>query len=78
MTTSTTSLTEIPAGMFVRIHRLQSEPDVCFRLREMGFCENAIVRLVVSGEGNLICEVCNTRVGLNHRLADDIIVAPFE
>jgi Fe2+ transport system protein FeoA len=78
MSDSTTSLSEIPAGRYVRIHQLQSEPDVSFRLREMGFCENAIVRLVVNGEGNLICEICNTRIGLNHALADDIIVSPFE
>jgi Fe2+ transport system protein FeoA len=78
MNDSKTSLSEIPAGRYVRIQRLQSQPDVSFRLREMGFCENAIVRLVVNGEGNLICEVCNTRIGLNHALADDIIVAAFE
>lgn len=78
MNESTTSLSEIPAGRYVRIHQLQSQPDVCFRLREMGFCENAIVRLVVNGEGNLICEICNTRIGLNHALADDIIVSTFE
>ena len=78
MNDSTTSLSEIPAGRYVRIHQLQSRPDVSFRLREMGFCENAIVRLVVNGEGNLICEICNTRIGLNHALADDIIVSPFE
>ena len=78
MNDSTTSLSEIPAGRYVRIYQLQSQPDVSFRLREMGFCENAIVRLVVNGEGNLICEICNTRIGLNHALADDIIVSPFE
>ncbi len=78
MNSLTKTLTEIPAGRFVRIHRLQSQPDVSFRLREMGFCENAIVRLVVNGEGNLICEICNTRIGLNHALADNIIVSPFE
>jgi len=78
MNRSTTSLSEIPAGRYVRIHQLQSQPDVCFRLRELGFCENAIVRLVVNGEGNLICEICNTRIGLNHALADDIIVSQFE
>ena len=72
-----TSLTQIPVGRFARIHRLQSHPDVSLRLREMGFCENAIVRLVVNDEGNLICEVCNTRIGLNHSIAHDIIVAPF-
>ncbi len=72
------TLSEIPAGRFVRIHHLGSEANVNYRLREMGFCENAIVRLVVNGEGNLICEVSNTRVGLNQSVADDIIVSPFE
>ena len=78
MKSTTTSLTKIPDGRFVRIDRLQSEPDICFRLREMGFCENAIIRMVVNGEGNLICEVCNTRIGINHSIALDIIVIPFE
>ena len=73
-----TSLTQIPVGRFARIHSLQSEPEISFRLREMGFCENAVVRLVVNEEGSLICEVCNTRIGLNHTIADDIIVSPFE
>lgn len=71
-------LSEIPVGRFVRIQQLQSQPDVCHRLREMGFCENAIIRLVVNGESNLICEVCNTRIGLNYSIAQGIIVAPFE
>ena len=78
MNSANRTLSDIPAGRFVRIQELQSEPDVCHRLREMGFCENAIVRLVVNGEGNLICEVWNTRIGLNHSIAQDIIVAPFE
>ena len=78
MNSSIKTLAEIPAGRFVLIRELLSEPDVCHRLREMGFCENAIVRLVVNGEGDLICEVCNTRVGLNHSIAQDIIVASFE
>lgn len=71
-------LSEIPVGRLFRIRELLSEPDVCHRLREMGFCENAIVRLVVNGEGNLICEVCNTRIGLNQSIAQEIIVSPFE
>jgi len=78
MANSTTSLAKVPVGRFARIHRLDSRPEISFRLREMGFCENAIVRLVVNEEGTLICEVCNTRVGLNHRLAHEIIVSPFE
>ncbi len=72
------SLSETPVGKRVRIHQLESKPEVCHRLRELGFCENAIVRCVVNGEGNLICEVCNTRIGLNHSIAKEIIVSAFE
>jgi ferrous iron transport protein A len=71
-------LSEVPEGRFVRIRKLRLEPDVCHRLRELGFCEDAIVRLVVNGEGNLICEVCHTRIGLNLAIAQDIMVSPFE
>ena len=78
MKSSNMTLSEIPVGRFVQIRELLAEPDVCHRLREMGFCENAIVRLVVNGEGNLICEICNTRIGLNQSIAQDIIVASFE
>ena len=28
--------------------------------------------------GNIICEILNTRVGMNSRLAGDILVSPFE
>lgn len=71
------SLSEVQVGRFVRIHVLQSEPETCRRLREIGFRENAIVRLVVNSDGNLICQVCDARIGLNHGIAKDIIVTPF-
>ena len=78
MNISKSTLSETPVGRFVQIREILSEPDICHRLRELGFCENAIIRLVVNGEGNLICEVCNTRVGLNQSIAQDIIVTSFE
>ena len=70
-----TTLAEAPVGMFVRIHLLQSSPQVCRRLRELGFCENAVIRCMVNNEGNLICQVCNARVGLTREIARDILVA---
>lgn len=72
------TLAEIPAGTTVTISRLESHPETCLRLRELGFCENATVRCVTNGSSQLICEVCNTRVGLNHSTANSIIVAPSE
>lgn len=78
MNRSMTTLIQIPTGRFARILRLQSQPEISFRLREMGFYENAIIRLVVNEEGNLICKISNTRIGLNHSVAHDIIVVPSE
>jgi Fe2+ transport system protein FeoA len=70
-----TTLAEAPVGRFVRIHQLQSSPPVCKRLRELGFFENAVIRCMVNNEGSLICQVCNSRVGLTREIARDILVA---
>jgi ferrous iron transport protein A len=72
------TLADAPLGRFVRISGIQSHPDVCVRLRELGFCENAIVRCLNRGDDNVICEVCNTRLGLNNRVASTIFVSTFE
>lgn len=69
------ALTDVPVGRRVRIAQLKSQPETCMRLRELGFCENAIVRCVHKGGGNIICEVCNTRIGLNQLIADSIYVS---
>jgi ferrous iron transport protein A len=71
-------LSDVPVGTRVRIRHLTSPPVVSQRLREMGFCENAVVRCVTKGYGNIICEVYDTRVGLNHGLAGEIVVTSFE
>jgi Fe2+ transport system protein FeoA len=72
------TLSDVPAGMRVRVRHLSSRPDVSRRLRELGFCENAVVRCIVRGFGNIICEVYDTRVGLNRSLARGIHVAQIE
>lgn len=72
------TLARIKSGKTVRIQQLISHPETCQRLRELGFCENATVRCVTNGSMQLICEVCNTRVGLNHTIARSIIVSPID
>ncbi len=69
------TLAHIQSGTTVRIQQLNTHPETCQRLRELGFCENAIIRCVTNGSTQLICEVCNTRVGLNHSVAKTIIVS---
>jgi ferrous iron transport protein A len=71
-------LTEVTLGKRFRIAHLQSHPETCARLREMGFCENAVIRCVNKGNGTIICEICNTRIGLNQLVASTIIVSSFE
>lgn len=66
-------LSEVKAGDSVRIKQLSASPEVSSRLREMGFCEEQRVKLL-SNNPNLICQVCNARLGLSSQLADLIWV----
>jgi ferrous iron transport protein A len=72
------TLAHTQSGATVRIQQLNSHPETCQRLRELGFCENATVRCVTNGSTQLICEVWNTRVGLNYSVASSIIVSAVE
>ena len=66
-------LSQVGPGSSVRIKHLTSEPDIACRLREMGLGEEQDIRLV-SRRSNLICQVCNARLGISTRLADEILV----
>ena len=67
------NLTQIGAGTEVRVSRLECPPQTCQRLREMGFCENALVTKIRGG-ADLVCWVCGARVALSARLAKQILV----
>ena len=45
------------------------------RLREIGFCEDQVIRLLTS-HSNFICQVCNTRLAISTQLAQLIMVEP--
>jgi Fe2+ transport system protein FeoA len=62
----------------VRIRFVRSRPEISARLREMGFFEDVIVRCIARTHGNLICEIMNTRIGIDGKLADGIMVSPAE
>ena len=64
------------AGTAVRIKRLEASPEVSGRLREMGFGEEQQIKLL-SRQCNLICLVCNARLGISAELADSILVEPL-
>ena len=69
-------LNQIQAGATARIKQLVAAPDVTHRLREMGFCEEQEVRLV-SRHANVICQICNARLGISSELAESILVQPL-
>jgi Fe2+ transport system protein FeoA len=69
-------LNKIRAGMAARIKHLSTPPEVSDRLRELGFCEDQQIRLL-SQEANIICQVCNVRLGISAELAEAILVEPL-
>jgi len=68
-------LNRVKAGTAVRIKQLSASPEVTHRLRELGFCEERQIKLV-SRHVNLICLVCNARLGISKKLAESILVEP--
>ena len=68
-------LSSVKAGTVVCIKHLVGAPEVRDRLREMGFGEKQIVKLL-SRQTNLICQVCNARLGISEKLAETILVEP--
>lgn len=70
------ALTEFPAGMPGRVAELNGRADLCQRLREMGFCESAVIQKI-AGKHMLICQLCGTRVALSNRAAQNIMVEPI-
>lgn len=68
-------LTAVRAGVAVRIRRLCAAPEVQDRLRELGFCEDQIIRLLAN-QTNFICQICNARLAISEQLARLIWVEP--
>jgi len=69
-------LNRVKAGVAVRIKQLCASPQVADRLREIGFCEDQIVKLLTA-HTNIICIVCNTRLALSSQIAETILVEPL-
>ena len=65
----------VRAGVTVRIKQLCAAPEVQDRLREIGLCEDQIIRLLTS-QTNFICQVCNARLAISEQLARMIMVEP--
>ncbi|MSU58251.1 MAG: ferrous iron transport protein A [Pedosphaera sp.] len=68
-------LTSVRTGVAVRIRKLCATPAMQERRREIGFCEDQVIRLVTN-QTNFICQVCNARLALSQQLAQLIWVEP--
>lgn len=66
-------LSQVRAGTAVRIKQLAASPEVSHRLRELGFCEEQRIKLLLK-HTNVVCQVCNVRLGISSELADAILV----
>ncbi|MBI3875944.1 MAG: ferrous iron transport protein A [Verrucomicrobia bacterium] len=66
-------LDSVRAGASVRIKHLAASPEMNHRLREMGFCEEQRIKLLMK-HTNVICQVCNVRLGISKQLAESIMV----
>lgn len=69
-------LSKMRVGAACRIKQLSASPEIAQRLRELGFCEEQRVKLL-SQQDNIICQVCNVRLGISAELADAILVEPL-
>ena len=69
-------MSRVKAGVAVRIKQLCAAPEVQERLREIGLCEDQIIKLVTS-HTNFICQVCNARLAISEKLARLILVEPL-
>lgn len=68
-------LNRVQTGVAVRVKQLCAAPEVQTRLREIGFCEDQIIRLITS-HSNFICQVCNARLAISEQIARLILVEP--
>lgn len=69
-------MSRVKAGVAVRIKQLCAAPEVQARLREIGLCEDQIIKLLTS-HTNFICQVCNARLAISAQLAQLIMVEPL-
>jgi ferrous iron transport protein A len=70
------TLTELPDGELGRVTGVNGRKDLTQRLREMGFCESAVIQKI-SGKRMLICELCGVRLALSGSAAREIEVEPI-
>ena len=68
-------LHDVEPGRRAKVQRLSGHPATCHRLRELGFCEFAEIK-ILHNSGALLCKVCDSRICLSQQLAANVLVEP--
>lgn len=66
------TLTEATKGVTLRINSLVDQG--CKQLRDMGVCERSMITKLSNGR-NIICVICGTKLVLDRKLADQVLVS---
>lgn len=66
-------LSRVQAGSVVCVKELLAAPEIRDRLRELGLGEEQQIKLLAR-QANIICLVCNARLGISEKLAEAILV----
>ena len=69
-------LNQVKVGVAVRVKKLCASHDIQVRLRELGFGEQQIIRLLAT-QSNCICQVLSARLAISLELARFILVEPL-
>jgi ferrous iron transport protein A len=69
-------LNDLRDGESGRVIGLKGRDEISQRLREMGFCESAVIQKI-GGKHMVVCELCGVRVALSDRAAQGIEVEPI-
>ena len=67
-------LTLAPGGEELKIVRISGRDQVCRHLSELGFVPDATVTIVSEISGNMILSLKSSRVALDKRMTDKIMV----
>jgi ferrous iron transport protein A len=70
------NLEQARVGDLLKVVGLSGNSAMCQRLREMGFCEEARVEKLAHHH-LLVCSVCGTRMAVDKKTAQGILVEPL-
>jgi Fe2+ transport system protein FeoA len=70
----TLPLSQLPPGASGWVQALTGAPDFRQRVRELGFAESTLVRLI-GGRGPFLCQVNGARIAIGASAAAQIVVA---